>query len=206
MKSAIAIVVLVLLGVGAYFLFMNQPKKTDNSQVKDNNQTQPMNNETTKVSDHPVATIETSMGTIVIKLDHTAAPKTVENFVKLANDGFYNNLKFHRVVADFVIQAGDPKGDGTGGPGFTVPAEIKLTHELGAIGMASTGAGADSNGSQFYITVADNANTRSLDGKYTIFGYVTSGMDIAQKISKIPVEPGDFPLQDVVIKKITIQD
>ncbi|MBX4204902.1 MAG: peptidylprolyl isomerase [Candidatus Doudnabacteria bacterium] len=93
------------------------------------------------------------MGNIVVTLDHTAAPKTVENFVKLSNEGFYNGLKFHRVIPHFVIQGGDPLGTGTGGPGYTVPAEIKLTHKLGAIGMASTAAKGDSNGSQFYIVV-----------------------------------------------------
>ncbi|MBX4205553.1 MAG: peptidylprolyl isomerase, partial [Candidatus Doudnabacteria bacterium] len=89
---------------------------------------------------------------------------------------------------------------------YTVPAEIKLSHKLGAIGMASTAAKGDSNGSQFYIVVEENPNTKSLDGNYTIFGYVTSGMDVAVKISNVATEPGDYPLQDVLIKKITIKE
>jgi peptidyl-prolyl cis-trans isomerase B (cyclophilin B) len=130
--------------------------------------------------------------------------------VKLAKEGFYNGLKFHRVIPNFIIQGGDPKGDGTGGPGYTIPAEIKLTHKKGAIAMARTGDEVNptraSSGSQFYIVVAENLNSKSLDGKYTVFGYVTSGLDVVSKISEAPTEPGDYPLTDILIKKVTVTE
>jgi cyclophilin family peptidyl-prolyl cis-trans isomerase len=130
-----------------------------------------------------VATVTTSKGNIVVALDASAAPQTVNNFVFLANQGFYDGLTFHRVVQNFVIQGGDPLGTGTGGPGYTVPAEIKLPHVEGAIAMARLGDQQNpqraSSGSQFYITLAPTPN---LDGAYTAFGHVTSGMDVVKKI------------------------
>ncbi len=129
------------------------------------------------------ATISTSKGDIVVSLDASAAPQTVNNFVFLANQGFYDGLKFHRVVANFVIQGGDPTGAGGGGPGYTIPAEIKLPHVEGAIAMARTpdevNPKRDSSGSQFYITLAAQPG---LDGQYTAFGKVTAGMDVVKKI------------------------
>ena len=141
-----------------------------------------------------VAAITTSKGKIVVSLDANAAPQTVNNFVFLANQGFYDGLTFHRVEPGFVIQGGDPLGTGGGGPGYTVPAEIKLPHVEGAIAMARTSDQAnpkrESSGCQFYITLAP---TPFLDGAYTAFGKVTQGMDVVKKISK-----GD------VIQQITI--
>jgi peptidyl-prolyl cis-trans isomerase B (cyclophilin B) len=141
-----------------------------------------------------VATITTSKGKIVVSLDANAAPQTVNNFVFLANQGFYDGLTFHRVEPGFVIQGGDPLGSGGGGPGYTVPAEIKLPHVEGAIAMARTSDQVnpkrESSGSQFYITLAP---TPFLDGAYTAFGKVTQGMDVVKKIAK-----GD------VIQQITI--
>ena len=132
-----------------------------------------------------VATITTSKGKIVVSLDANAAPQTVNNFVFLANQGFYDGLTFHRVEPGFVIQGGDPLGSGGGGPGYTVPAEIKLPHVEGAIAMARTSDQVnpkrESSGSQFYITLAP---TPFLDGAYTAFGKVTQGMDIVKKIAK----------------------
>lgn len=131
-----------------------------------------------------IATLTTSKGNIVVALDASAAPQTVNNFVFLANQGFYDGLTFHRVVQSFVIQGGDPLGTGTGGPGYTVPAEIKLPHVEGAIAMARLGDQQNpqraSSGSQFYITLAPTPN---LDGAYTAFGHVTSGMDVVKKIA-----------------------
>lgn len=159
-----------------------------------------------------VATIETSEGSFEVTLDGKAALKTVANFIKLANQGFYNKLTFHRIVRDFVIQGGDPKGDGTGGPGYTIPAEIGLKHTKGAIAMARLGGAGnplkESSGSQFYIALAD---LPMLDGEYTVFGYVTSGMDVVTKIGNVPTEPNpatgeaSVPVRDVIIKKITIK-
>jgi cyclophilin family peptidyl-prolyl cis-trans isomerase len=135
-----------------------------------------------------VATISTDKGDIVVHLDAGAAPQTVNNFVFLSREGFYDGLTFHRVEPGFVIQGGDPLGSGRGGPGYTVPAEIKLPHVEGAIAMARLGDAANptraSSGSQFYITLAP---TPFLDGGYTAFGRVTGGMDVAKSIAV-----GDF--------------
>jgi len=132
-----------------------------------------------------IATIKTDKGDIVIELNAKVAPKTVENFVKLSNQGFYDGLKFHRVEPGFVVQGGDPKGDGTGGPGYDLPAEIStLKHLTGTVATARLGDAANpqkrSSGSQFYITLAP---APFLDGQYTIFGQVTQGMDVVQKIA-----------------------
>jgi cyclophilin family peptidyl-prolyl cis-trans isomerase len=142
-----------------------------------------------------VATIKTSKGDIVAELYPKDAPQTVNNFVFLARDGFYNNLTFHRVVPGFVIQGGDPLGTGTGGPGYNIPPEIKDKHSLGALAMARQGGPPQttpSSGSQFYITLAPQPG---LDGQYTVFGQVTQGMDVVQKIAV-----GD------VIQTITIEE
>ena len=131
-----------------------------------------------------VATISTAKGDIVVHLDAGAAPLTVNNFVFLANEGFYDGLTFHRVEPGFVIQGGDPTGNGTGGPGYTVPAEIELQHVEGAIAMARRADQVNperaSSGSQFYITLAA---TPFLDGAYTAFGHVVEGMDVVQSIA-----------------------
>ena len=138
------------------------------------------------------ATIETNRGTIVAELYDKEAPKTVENFEKLANTGYYNGVKFHRVIPKFVIQGGDPlsrdlpEGDrriGTGGPGYNIKCETKgnpHTHEVGALSMAH--AGKDTGGSQFFI-VLDEGNTRHLNGVHTVFGKVTKGLDVIQQIN-----------------------
>lgn len=137
------------------------------------------------------ATFETNRGTLVAQLYDDAAPKTVANFEKLANAGFYDGVKFHRVIADFVVQGGDPysKGGehargpvGTGGPGYTIPDELRgndYTHELGALSMAH--AGANTGGSQFFIVLSEG-NTRHLNGVHTVFGKVTSGLDVVKQI------------------------
>jgi cyclophilin family peptidyl-prolyl cis-trans isomerase len=132
-----------------------------------------------------VATISTQKGDIVVDLDAGAAPQTVNNFVFLARGGFYDGLTFHRVEPGFVIQGGDPLGTGTGGPGYTVPAEIELQHVKGAIAMARTGDDVNperaSSGSQFYITLEA---TPFLDGAYTAFGQVIEGMDVVEAVAR----------------------
>jgi len=129
------------------------------------------------------ATISTAKGDIVAQLDAGAAPQTVNNFVFLAREGFYDGLTFHRVEPGFVIQGGDPAGTGSGGPGYTVPAEIQLPHVEGAIAMARRGDEVNparaSSGSQFYVTLAP---TPFLDGAYTAFGQVVEGMDVVKSI------------------------
>ena len=130
-------------------------------------------------------TIQMDKGTVVIELNTQKAPKTSENFVKLVNQGFYDGLKFHRVEPGFVVQGGDPKGDGTGGPGYDQAAEISdLKHLTGTVAMARLGDNVNpqrrSSGSQFYICLAPAS---FLDGQYTIVGQVTQGMDVVQKIA-----------------------
>lgn len=130
-----------------------------------------------------VATIKTAKGEIDVELNAAAAPLTVNNFVFLAREGFYDDLTFHRVEPGFVIQGGDPAGTGTGGPGYQVEAEIGLIHGEGAVAMARLGDQANperrSSGSQFYITLAP---TPFLDGAYTVFGLVSRGMDVVSAI------------------------
>jgi peptidyl-prolyl cis-trans isomerase B (cyclophilin B) len=129
------------------------------------------------------AIMETDKGNIEIVLFEKEAPNTVKNFEKLANSGFYNGLKFHRVIPGFVIQGGDPKGDGTGGPGYTIKCECYQPnahkHTKGALSMAH--AGKDTGGSQFFITLAPQPH---LDGKHTVFGQVDKGMDVVLKIKQ----------------------
>ena len=133
-----------------------------------------------KVKQTAVITMEKG-GEIVIEFFPDDAPKTVENFVTLAKKGFYDGLTFHRVEPGFVVQGGDPKGDGTGGPGYKIKAEFnKQPHVRGVVAMARSND-PDSAGSQFYITLAP---ANFLDGKYTVFGKVTSGMDVVDKIKK----------------------
>jgi len=132
-----------------------------------------------------VAVIKTEKGDIVIKFLEQDAPKHVANFIKLAREGFYDGLTFHRVEPNFVIQGGDPKGNGTGGPGYTIPAEIKAPHVDGAVAAARLGDAVNptkaSSGSQFYICLGPQ---HFLDGNYTVFGQVIEGMDVARKIQK----------------------
>ena len=125
--------------------------------------------------------IETDRGTITMELDPKLAPNTVNNFVALARDGYYDNLTFHRVVPDFVIQGGDPEGSGRGGPGYKFADEpVKGEYTLGAVAMAN--AGPNTNGSQFFICIDDCR--RKLDKAYNLFGYVIDGIDVAQQIKQ----------------------
>jgi cyclophilin family peptidyl-prolyl cis-trans isomerase len=125
-------------------------------------------------------TIATDKGDIVLELDPRLAPNTVNNFVALARQGYYDNVTFHRVVPDFVIQGGDPEGSGRGGPGYTFPDEaVKGEYTHGAVAMAN--AGPNTNGSQFFICIDDC--TRKLDKAYNLFGYVTSGLDVTDRIA-----------------------
>lgn len=131
------------------------------------------------------ALIKTSKGDIVVELYPKDAPLSVTNFKQLADGSFYNGLTFHRVVPGFVIQGGDPLGTGTGGPGYTIPAEIKLKHNKGALAWARTGDAVNpdrrSSGSQFYIALEP---LQQLDGQYTVFGQTVSGLDVVEKIQK----------------------
>ena len=145
------------------------------------------------------ATLHTNHGAIDVELFDEGAPKTVENFLRLARDGFYDGVIFHRVIEGFMIQGGDPTGTGTGGPGYQFEDEIN-EHKVvrGALAMAN--AGPNTNGSQFFIVTADEASW--LDGKHTVFGRVTNGMDVVDVIESVPVDGRDKPRRDVVIERV----
>lgn len=166
--------------------------------------------EAVKTPEKVRAVMKTNLGDIALELFPKDAPKTVENFMRLAQAGFYNGVKFHRVIKGFMAQTGDPKSkdndwsdDGTGGPGYTFADEINA-HKLvrGALAMAN--AGLDTNGSQFFIVTA--AATPWLDGKHTVFGRVAGGMDIVDRIENTPVDhvQGDHPTRDIVINSVEI--
>ncbi|HNW32762.1 MAG TPA: peptidylprolyl isomerase [Candidatus Dojkabacteria bacterium] len=153
------------------------------------------------------ATIKTNMGNIEIDLFEKETPNTVSNFVKLSNDGFYNGLIFHRVVEGFVIQGGDPNGNGTGGPGYKFNDEI-TGRKFTRYSLAMANSGPNTNGSQFFITLGDIAeeNLRNLDGGYTLFGEVTEGTEVVDSIGRVQVDEEDKPLTPVVIESITIKE
>ncbi len=175
--------------------------------------------ETKKDSKNMIAVFETTKGTFKIKLFTEKAPKTVENFVGLAEGTkewtdpktgqkvkkpFYDGLKFHRVIPNFMIQGGDPMGNGTGGPGFNFedefPAGAPKHDKPGILSMANRGP--NTNGSQFFVTVAA---TPWLDGKHTVFGEVIEGMDVVYDISKARTGPMDRPAEDIIVKSLKIE-
>jgi cyclophilin family peptidyl-prolyl cis-trans isomerase len=232
-KTLITIIVLAVLAVAGYFgwqYFKKDDASDNNTDLygynQDNNSTEGNNQVTTPPPPPPpapaatdtqaptraIVKFETTEGSFKVALDGKAAPQTVNNFIKLAKEGFYNGLTFHRIVEGFMIQGGDPKGDGTGGPGYTVPAEIGLKHTKGAIAMARLGDQVnpkkDSSGSQFYITLDAQP---FLDGQYTVFGYVSEGMNTVEKIGATPTEPNpgtgeqSVPLKEIKINKVTVE-
>jgi cyclophilin family peptidyl-prolyl cis-trans isomerase len=149
------------------------------------------------------ATMKTSEGDIVFELFDEDAPKTVSNFKKLASDGVYDGLIFHRIIDDFMIQGGCPEGTGTGGPGYTFEDEIN-PHKVvrGALAMAN--AGPNTNGSQFFIVTTEAAPW--LDGKHTVFGHVTDGMDTVDKLDGIKTDGSDRPLEAQRIETVEVSD
>ena len=149
------------------------------------------------------ATMHTNHGPIEIELFPDEAPKTVDNFVKLSGDGFYNGLVFHRVIKDFMIQGGCPQGTGTGGPGYTFEDEFN-DHKVvrGALAMAN--AGPNTNGSQFFIVTTDAAPW--LDGKHTVFGQVTSGMESVDAIEGLDTGANDRPVEDALIERVEVRE
>ena len=147
------------------------------------------------------AVMSTSEGTIELELFDDDAPKTVANVTKLAGEGFYDGLIFHRVIPDFMIQAGCPRGDGTGGPGYSFEDEFN-DHPVARGYLAMANAGPNTNGSQFFIVTTEAAPW--LDGKHTVFGRVTSGQDVADRISEVDRDSRDRPLEPVAIESVAI--
>lgn len=150
-----------------------------------------------------IAKVQTNHGTFSIELYEERAPRTTKNFIDLADKGFYDGVVFHRVIAGFMIQGGDPTGSGRGGPGYTIPdefhPELKHTGE-GILSMAN--AGPNTGGSQFFITLDA---TSWLDGKHAVFGKVVEGMDVVRAIGSTPTGPGDRPLKEVVMESVSIE-
>lgn len=173
------------------------------------------NNNPATMNDKPLTQVKqavftTNMGTFTVELFNQDSPKTVENFAKLAQSGFYDNTKFHRVIKDFMIQGGDPlsKNDaqadlwGTGGPGYTFADEINQ-HKLVKGSLAMANAGPNTNGSQFFIVTVES--TPWLDGKHTNFGQVVEGREVIDKIANLPTDDRDRPLDPIIIQKIEVQ-
>lgn len=152
-----------------------------------------------------IAVFDTNMGEFEVELFEDKTPVTTKNFIDLAQEGFYDEVIFHRIIDGFMIQGGDPTGTGMGGPGYTIEDEFtpELTHESeGILSMANTGR-PHTGGSQFFITLAA---TPWLDGHHTVFGKVVKGMEVVREIGHVKTGPQDRPVHDVVINKITIKD
>lgn len=213
------IVIAVVVG-GGYYLFHSNTPKTAPDTVTDGFAFGTTTDQTASVIDSTQATttatitnktsnmitIETNYGTIVFETYNSDAPKTVENFVTLANKGFYNGLTFHRVIPGFMIQGGDPNGTGSGGPGYQFADELnpntasyKAGYKKGVVAMAN--AGPNTNGSQFFIMTADYP----LSNDYTIFGKVVSGQDVVDKIAGVKTGASDKPVSPVTMTKVTVK-
>src|SRR6266508_660850 len=149
------------------------------------------------------ATLQTNHGAIDVELYPDDAPKTVDNFVKLARDGFYDRVIFHRVIPDFMIQGGDPTGTGSGGPGYSFEDEFNQ-HKVGRGALAMANAGPNTNGSQFFIVTTEAAPW--LDGKHTVFGRVMNGMDVVEAIAEVPRDARDKHHEDVVIESVSVPE
>ncbi|HEY5561354.1 MAG TPA: peptidylprolyl isomerase [Clostridiaceae bacterium] len=193
------------------------PTKTDDKTATDNSSTSttPNANVSEKPADkpNPVATIEMMDGAkIVIELYTDTAPNTVRNFISLANKGFYNGLIFHRVIPGFMIQGGDPTGTGNGGPGYSIKGEFTangvvntLKHTRGVISMARGSDDFNSQGSQFFIVAQTSANnSASLDGQYSDFGIVTSGIEEVDKILAVNKDVNNKPITEQKMKTVTV--
>ena len=148
-------------------------------------------------------TLHTNHGAIELELFGEDAPETVANFEKLARDGFYDGLTFHRVIPDFMIQGGCPRGDGTGGPGYTFKDEFNR-HKVARGALAMANAGPNTNGSQFFIVTTKEASW--LDGKHTVFGRVTDGMDVVDRISELPRDARDRPREAATIERAELAE
>ncbi|MEA3429881.1 MAG: peptidylprolyl isomerase [Nanoarchaeota archaeon] len=182
-------------------------EKTENSSEEKNttkiNEELEEEKEKTNI-DNPVATIKTNMGDMEIKLFSSKSPITVTNFINLSEQGYYDNLIFHRVIENFMIQGGDPNGDGTGGPGYAILDEFDKSLNFDKEGiLAMANSGPDTGGSQFFITLN---KTEWLNDKHTIFGEIIEGKDILFEIASVETAIGDKPIEDVIIETIIIKE
>lgn len=196
-----------LTALGGFYVYQKLTYKTPNYKTGERQYSQAPIMQI-DVNKNYIATIETNFGNIKIKLNAKDAPNTVNNFYVLTKDGYYNGLTFHRVVKDFMIQGGDPKGDGTGSPGYKFADEQtpQKEYKRGIVAMANSGK--DTNGSQFFIMLKDKPE---LPNNYTIFGEVTEGFEVLDKIAEQPVQDNgqgeqSKPAEKQEIKKITIEE
>ena len=202
-KLYISLSILAVLILACYFFIIQDKEEIAKEELVE----EETGDDNLTSSSNMIAIMQTNLGEIKIELFSSDAPKTVENFVKLAKSGFYDNVKFHRVIKGFMIQGGDPltRDDslkdrwGTGGPGYTFADEIHSNNHnvTGTISMAN--AGPNTNGSQFFINTNDNG---SLDAKHTVFGKVIDGMDVVRSIENTVIEGPDRPVDDVIIESI----
>ncbi|KAB7671176.1 peptidylprolyl isomerase [Bacillus sp. B1-b2] len=192
------LLIIILAGCGS----------SSDQETKKSSESNASNSTVTSSSDNPIVTITMEdEAKIEIELFPSVAPNTVNNFITLVQDGFYDGLTFHRVIPDFMIQGGDPNGDGTGDPGYSIEGEFSgngvennLKHERGVLSMARSQM-PDSAGSQFFIMVADAPH---LDGEYASFGKVVSGMDVVDKIVSVERDSADKPVTEVKMKEVTV--
>lgn len=209
MMIALVVIVIAVVGIAAGVLLMNQsPADSDDTNGNQNDNS----------VENPTAIIDTSMGSITIELFKDKVPITAQNFIDHANNGYYDNLIFHRVIPDFMIQGGDPNGDGSGGhaaeyhdgygnennpESWVIPDEFHqdLSNVRGTISMANSGP--DTGGSQFFISVKDNSY---LDYKHAVFGQVIEGMEVVDQISEVNTDGNNKPLNQVKINSITIEE
>ena len=205
MKKVFAALLALLLG-----LLGCAQKTAPAAEAAPVNETQASKEETTVDKTHPIATITMNDGGIIqLELYPETAPESVKNFISLANGGFYDGLIFHRVIAGFMIQGGDPQGNGAGGPGYCIKGEFAangvsndISHERGVISMARRSRPLDSAGSQFFICHADS---QFLDGQYAAFGRVIAGMDVVDAIAKATTDSRDKPYKDQVMASVRVE-
>lgn len=151
-------------------------------------------------AERPIVVLDTDSGSMVMEFYPDVAPITCDSILSLVNQGFYNGLTFHRIIPGFVIQGGDPKGNGTGNAGFQIPAEFSdRSHVEGAVSMARNPVDINSSSCQFFICLADRPE---LDGQYNLFGKVISGMDVAHKLEKVPTGARNKPLEPLIIRRM----
>jgi cyclophilin family peptidyl-prolyl cis-trans isomerase len=222
-KALIFLLIILALGVIGYYGFRDTESEDDTIVVESTPQnvmiepvpevplvaspTPPMAKQSPQSNGSYHVTIQTNHGVIVFETYDSDAPLAVENFMKLAEQGFYNGTIFHRVINGFMIQGGDPEGTGRGGPGYTFADELdpisesyKAGYQKGVVAMANRGP--DTNGSQFFIMLENYP----LPNNYTIFGKVISGQEVVDTIGKLPVGPGDKPAADVVMETVTVEE
>lgn len=213
----IIVIVVVFSGVGVLAWWQSRPQprtaQTTNTAASANTNTPIANTPMTqadKLAASPRATVETTLGTFTMKFFSTDAPELSKNFIELAKTGYYDGLTFHRIIPGFVIQGGDPNGDGTGGHSYKgegagladEPTAQALKHVKGAVAWAKSSL-PNSIGSQFYV-VLDEVRTAQLNGAYSVFGQVVEGLDVVEKIGQVATDQSDKPTTEVKITRVTI--